>query len=495
MLRYLLRRLLYFIPTLFAVSLVSFFLSSLVPGDPVRMSFEGKELDGALTPGDRPGRQAYLEQRHRMGLDRPPFYFSISDATVPDTLHRIPDPQRREEIRRLAWEYGDWELVARFLEKQNAFQRSMASLLQKKRSDPLIEAKGTLGRLIRDPGTNSVERRLFKIERKLERAGRSGECEEEFKELAMAFNRMSRNRTRIPRYIPQVHWHGSKNRYHLWLFGDRPWFSKPDPEKAYRSAGFLRGDLGQSYSNGRPVSSMIGEALQWTLLFSGLSVLLVYGLSIPIGVFMSMYQGRFQQKGSQGLLLFLYSLPEFWVGTILIALFANPDVLKLFPAAFSLMEFPEEASLWERGIIFIKHLTLPLFCYTYGSLAYVSRQMEGGMIQAFGEDFMRAVQAKGVPRQGRVWKHAFRNALLPIITLFGTVLPFLISGSVIIESIFSIPGMGKLAYDALLTRDHPTVFSLVMISAILTMLGTLLSDLLYAWADPRIRYEKRNSSL
>jgi peptide/nickel transport system permease protein len=134
---------------------------------------------------------------------------------------------------------------------------------------------------------------------------------------------------------------------------------------------------------------------------------------------------------------------------------------------------------------------LPLFCWTYGGLAFVSRQMRGSMINSLSQDYIRTAKAKGVSERGVLWKHSFKNSLLPIITLFASVFPLAISGSIVLEIIFSIPGMGKLAFDALGARNYPVVYTVVMFSAVVTMLGYLVADICYALVDPRISYSSK----
>ena len=134
------------------------------------------------------------------------------------------------------------------------------------------------------------------------------------------------------------------------------------------------------------------------------------------------------------------------------------------------------------------HLALPLACWTYGSFAYLSRQMRGGMLSTLQADFIRTARAKGLAGKKVIWKHALRNSLLPIITLFASVFPLAISGGIVLEIIFSIPGMGKVGYEAVIFRNYPVVFAIMMFSAILTLVGYLVADILYAVVDPRISY-------
>jgi peptide/nickel transport system permease protein len=137
----------------------------------------------------------------------------------------------------------------------------------------------------------------------------------------------------------------------------------------------------------------------------------------------------------------------------------------------------------------IWHLALPVFCLTYGGLAYVSRQMRAGMLETIRQDYIRTARAKGLSEHAVVFKHALRNSLIPIVTLLGFLLPAMLGGSVIIESIFTIPGMGQLGFDAILSRDYPVVMAIEVIAAFLTLVGLLLSDICYAMVNPTISLE------
>ena len=141
-----------------------------------------------------------------------------------------------------------------------------------------------------------------------------------------------------------------------------------------------------------------------------------------------------------------------------------------------------------------RQLVLPVFCLTYGSLAFITQQMRNAMLEVLEQDFIRTARAKGLPERQVIWKHALRNALFPIITLFGAVFPAMMAGSVVIESIFNLPGMGKLAVESIRNQDWPVVYAILLLSASLTMAGLLISDWLYAMADPRVTYRRKTST-
>jgi len=248
-------------------------------------------------------------------------------------------------------------------------------------------------------------------------------------------------------------------------------------------------NFGNSYKDHRPVMEKIWEAMPITLQISLLSIFLSYLIAIPMGVYSAVKQDSAVDRVSTVALFVLYSLPNFWVATLLIVYLGGGDYLDLFPIdganSFDADQWPFWRWLSDR----IWHLVLPVACLTYGGLASLSRYMRAGMIEVIRQDYILTARAKGLSEKIVVFKHAFRNSVIPIVTFLAFLLPAMIGGSVIVESIFSIPGMGKLGFEAVLSRDYPVIMAIATISALLTLVGILLSDILYVLVDPRISFE------
>jgi peptide/nickel transport system permease protein len=251
----------------------------------------------------------------------------------------------------------------------------------------------------------------------------------------------------------------------------------------------LRFDFDESYKYKKPVLQIIKERLPVTLTLSFLSIFLAYLIAIPLGIKSAVDYHSFSDKVVTFILFVLYSLPAFWVGEMLIIYFSNPDFLMWFPSHGLSSEGAEGWPWHQRWLDYAWHLILPVACLTYGSFASLSRYMRSSMLETIRQDFIRTARAKGLSERVVIYKHALRNSLIPILTLAATMLPALISGSVIIETVFTIDGMGKLAVDAVFHRDYPLINAIAIFSAALTLLGILLSDLSYALVDPRITYE------
>lgn len=269
------------------------------------------------------------------------------------------------------------------------------------------------------------------------------------------------------------------------LYGlDKPWY------QAYW--GWLGRltilDLGRSIPNNhRPVSELIIERMPATLMLSATSLVLAYALSIPLGLWSTARHGKPDERLVSTLLYMMYSLPSFVAALFLQILFAvYLGWLPLFGMRSDDYEtFTTLGKAWDL----MRHAFMPVVCFTYGSLAYYSRFIRANMQEAIRQDYVRTARAKGVSPAAVIFKHAFRNTLIPLVTLIGLTLPSLLSGSVILEQIFTWPGMGRLYFEAIGKRDYDTVMGLTLVFSTLTLAGQLLADILYAAVDPRVTAE------
>lgn len=248
-------------------------------------------------------------------------------------------------------------------------------------------------------------------------------------------------------------------------------------------------DFGNSIKDNRPVWDHIKESVPVSLIFTFTSFILAYLIAIPLGIYSATHQYTTGDKVTTVILFILYSLPNFWVATMAIVFFGGGDFWDVFPVTGLHSLGAEELSTWGYFKDLAHHVALPLIIWTYGSFSALSRYMRGSMLEVIRQDYIRTARAKGLSERVVTYKHALRNSLIPIITMLANLLPLAISGSIIIESIFSIPGMGQLSFNAVLFRDYPIIMAVTTISAMLTLFGILLSDLLYAIVDPRITFE------
>jgi peptide/nickel transport system permease protein len=248
-----------------------------------------------------------------------------------------------------------------------------------------------------------------------------------------------------------------------------------------------RFDFGRSFSpDGRPVIDKIKERIPVTLSINLIALVLEFGLAIPIGIIAATHRNTLIDKGITLFVFLGFAVPTFWLSLLLMYVFGVKLGMLPISGLHSLGGDRLTGFAWLLDTA--RHLILPLGVASFGALAGLSRYTRATMLEVLGQDYITTARGKGLPERLVVYRHALRNALLPIITILGFSLPGLIGGSVIFETIFAIPGMGQLFYQGVMSRDYPLVMGILVIGAFLTLIGNLLADLLYAVADPRIRH-------
>jgi len=497
MLKYVLRRILVFIPTLIAITLLGFVIMVSAPGDPVERMVVAAQAGGEI--GSQTSNQ--LEQKkfwsRKLGLDLPIFYFSLNTMAQSDTLYRIYDKNELESLSRLTSQYGNWPAISDYFASVSALHNAHSTL----KVDSSTAFGYDLGDFKEDVNTSFFESSSLKaayslvvIESKFER------LEELYSKPCMAplmdqlnvvkgkFKIVQKTATPWKKYVPVLNFY-PKNQYHRWIFGDGNWLTGKGSEF---TSGVVRGDFGTSYTTKMPIQEVIGIKIFWSFFFSMTSVFLAYLISIPLGIQAAVHKDSLFDRVTTVLLFILYSLPSFFAATVMLMWFANPDVLHWFPASGvePVRGFAPDAGFFERWTERIPFLVLPIISYTYGSFAFLSRIMRVSMLEIVNQDYIRTARAKGLTEKVVIYKHALRNGLLPIITVFANIFPVAIGGSVILEVIFTIPGMGGESYNAIVNQNYPMLIAIFTITGILTLVGYLVSDILYAVADPRISFSK-----
>lgn len=264
-------------------------------------------------------------------------------------------------------------------------------------------------------------------------------------------------------------------------------YDRPLPEQYWRHVtSVASGQLGYSHSLRVPVRDALAAAIPRTLLLMGTALALSFALGIWLGLFEAHHLGSLRARLANGASLLVYSLPDFWIALMLLLAFAY--WLPLFPAGGMTDAFLHDYMSAGRKLLDrLQHLALPLAALTLVITTAVARFQRAALFEAMPADFVRTARAKGVPERGVVARHALRNALLPMITLAGLALPALAGGAVFVERIFSWPGMGLLVTNAIGARDYPLVLASVQVGAFMVIVGSLLADLAYSVADPRVR--------
>lgn len=483
MIQYIFKRILIFIPTLIAISLLAFVISVNSPADPVEQLSRSASQEGGIDDRSAAENRVKTEIRKKLGLDLPLFYLSISTLSDVDTLAHIIDPGVQNTFKRLCRKFGNAAAVQNYFHQ---IENTKINLIPEGDDVQLMlmnDMKFTVNSLKEISNEQTIIAILNDLHIKAKQINTPTQLT--ISALEKSYSNIQINKQKWKSFIPKLAFHGLNNQYHLWLFGDLG-----IQEKRGRK-GAIRGDFGNSFADNQAITKKIADKFWYSFILVILSIFLAYLISIPLGVYGAYKkEGRFD-KISSLVVFMLYSLPSYFVGTLLLYYFANPDHFVWFPigGVKDPSVFQDEWSFWQK----IKHqspfFVLPLITYTYSSFAFISRMMRTSMLDVLQQDYIRTARAKGMTEFRVIWVHALRNALLPIVTMIANIFPAALGGSVILESIFSIPGLGLEIYHAVMSTDIPMIVAIFSLTGLLTVIGYLVSDICYALVDPRISYK------
>jgi peptide/nickel transport system permease protein len=250
--------------------------------------------------------------------------------------------------------------------------------------------------------------------------------------------------------------------------------------------------FGESFKDNQSVWDKITERLPVTVKLNFWSIVVVYLVAIPLGIYSATHPNSLGDKITTLAAFVLFAVPLVWAATMAIVFICGGDFYYLFPpGGLESLEFSENWPLWKKVKDHAWHLFLPVVLLSYDGFASLSRYMRAGMLEVLRQDYVQVARAKGLDEKIVIYKHVLRNSLIPLVTILASILPGLIGGSIIIETIFSIPGLGQLGYESVLARDYPTVLALLTVSSVLTLIGILISDILLSVVDPRIAFGRR----
>ncbi len=510
---YILRRLLLMIPTVIGMTFMVFALIALSPGGVgAALNVSG---GGQMDAGSRAQQQAYLEDRY--GLDDTvfvqyarwlgrvsPVKFGARDQRAPsgelirppkqvkpiplhevfvDAMPSMPtpppfafepgatQPERTAAYRAAAGDYA--RARGAYVRARAGYELAAGQILRDAGMERFVERDGTL----------KPSARVAHLRDALAQTGQGESLRAHFDETLAVYEA------------------AEASRMHL----DSVFRARPFPEAGLPVVPGLVSiaspDLGMSFSRGRPVSELIVQALPVTLLLNFAAFPIIYAVAIPTGMLAATRRGGAFDVLSGGLFVALWSIPIVWAGVLMMGYLANKTTgLGWFPVtglhatdAESMRFLPGPGPDGEFTIGFVLdalwHMCLPVACLVYAGFAVLSKQTRAAMLDNFNADYVRTAKAKGVSSRDIVFRHVFRNSLLPLITMFVSIFPAMLGGSVIVEQIFSINGMGKMVIDAIYLRDREVLLANAMIIGIVNMLALLAADIFYAMADPRISYD------
>ncbi len=485
---YFIKRLFLIIPAVLGVVLVSFIINASSGTDPLNRIFDFSQNKAKPDPAQILQQKKII--KHQTGLDLPIFYFSITSLAEPDTLERITENNEQKMLAALIKTSGNWPLVSAYYLQLKTLENTLLFSNTDSLSDSIVEFRNniflTVKNLLNETYSASIDRFLNDLGRFQSSALCDVDIKTQINAILTAHQSLQQNPCKWKNYIPTLSFH-FPNQFHLWLFGD----SRNEIQETYKQKGLLHGDLGISYRNKQPVWELLLPKMKWSFILALFSILIAYLISIPLGLIMAKKNNSKTDTFLSYSFYLLYAVPVFWMGLLLLMLFANPDVFPILPASGVMPPhgFPENSTIFEKLFITMPYLILPVICYTYSFAAFLSRITKVTVLETLPMDFIRTARAKGISENRIMYTHAFRNALLPLITVFVNIFPLAVGGSVIIETMFSIPGLGFEIYNAAMAKDFPVITAVFMLTAFFTMAGYLAGDMIYALADPRIKYK------
>ena len=383
------------------------------------------------------------EIKRKKGTNLPLFYFSLGDAGNHPELNTIALPSERANI----------EDLARFTNQPRAAMEWHRILVKAEQECDGADCRKIIDQTRRYSEPSKIRAHL--------KNGKNALSDQ----LLDGFNDRFRKKSVLWKLIPHFWWNGSTNRWHHWVFGNSS------------SGGVIQGDFGVSGNYGLPVSDLLGPAFSRTFRFAIPALL----LGITLGVMISLWRTRrLKPPGNKNLLLAMYLMPSFWLGSIFLTVFCNPDLIGWFAPAYSLAESGGILNELQRSF-------LPVLTWTIGIAGYTGVISSGALESIHNDTYLKAAYAKGLSESQVAWRHRLPVIALTILSVFQQIAPLVFAGSVAIEVIFSINGIGKLTYDALLAEDQNVVFASVLVIGTITLLLSWLVDILSKIVDPRLK--------
>jgi len=483
---YILRRVLIMIPTFFGISILVFAVLNFAPGNPGR----GKQgTDIATDIRGATSQESNRIFREQFGLDRPvllnTYPMTLEVAEVREALEVVSgatDGTATDRIRAqdALESYGSYS-VPQLME---VVREANASGDERLRDVAVYFLRLNARRRLVDPFEPHPSAELRALNQVLE-AENAG-----IRTRRYALEDPESEKQRVIQEWET--WYAENQQRWDWSIADKARILLFDTRFATYWRNLLRLDFGISLATRQPVMDTLLSKLRYSISLSISSLILAYLIAIPIGIFSAVKKDSKADRTLTVGLFMLYSLPSFFVATLLLYFFSagsDFESLRWFPTGgWRTRDYMELTSIQQIADI-AWHLLLPVACLTYGSLAALSRYMRTGLLDVIRSDYVRTARAKGLPEYVVIGKHAVRNGLFPILTLLAGLLPAVLGGSVIIEYIFDIPGMGLWMIDSIYRRDYNVIMAVQLVSTVLVLVGLLLTDLSYALVDPRVRYE------
>ena len=482
MIRYIIKRILVMVPTFFAISLVIFLVLNFAPGTPGTSLMGAGEAGQDAQQNDQQ-RESYRIFKEQFNLDKPILIntrYKLSQAEVQQTLTDIINeagtvsPSRQIQAQEDIENWGGYAVpglmgVLRTTEnpKLQAYASQRLALNARRPLKNLYSNRSTAAERETDKQITTENNRL----KDWQFAANAGQSVRQ--DVVAKWEGWFRE--------SQDRWDYTGTKKLVILATDTRFFKYWE--------NLLRLDFGVSHVDKRPVLGKVFSKLKYSISLSFSAVILIYLVSVPLGIWSAVRQNTLADRIVTVVLFMLYSLPSFFVGVVLLNFFTRGTPFTAFPTSgFESLDVSNMTTIeYLKDVLW--HIVLPIICLSYAGLAALSRYARTGLLDVIRSDYIRTARAKGLPESIVIIKHAARNGMIPILTLLATLLPTLIGGSVVVEFILGIPGMGSYVLESIFVRDYNAIMAVLLLSSSLTLVGMLLSDLSYALVDPRITFD------
>lgn len=508
---YIIKRVLLMIPTLFVISLVIFLVLNLAPGRPGG----GAGGEGTETAQSQEARESYRIFKEQFNFDKPIIFNTRFNLTQDEVFkevriladYRAPTCPKEGQPTPECIPADQKPPVDQIIEAQDILEdwgnyivpQLLAIAQEAERRDIKVLANNQLTTNAKRRLVNEYGKQQTDAQRQLNKEVHAENQQVESWRLPHEASADAVEAMLTQSWLPWFEQHRERYEY---TFGEKTAIFFGDTRFAKYWGNLVTLDFGVSHVDKRPVIEKIVEKVPYTLTLNFLAIFLAYVVSVPLGVWSAYRQNTPADRVVTVVLFLLYSLPSFFIAVLLLETLTKGSPFDLFPTGDFIGKFPgwytptgktvnspDDFTTFEYLLSVSYHLVLPVFCLTYGALASLSRYARTGLLDVIRADYIRTARAKGLGEPMVIIKHAVRNGMIPVLTLLGTLLPALIGGSVVIEYVFNIPGMGLYIFESIFARDYNAIMGVLLISAVLTLLGLLIADISYAIVDPRISFD------
>lgn len=467
MFRHIVIRLLMIIPTLVIVSILAFALSVSTPGDSVEQSLA---LEGITLEDDRISQENYEKEYSKkaseLNKDKPLFYFGIRPSNYPSYKEwQSVSIQKKSDVKKLLKQNIPLSDAQNYLNAIKKIEYKYFDIRDSLESELKKDWKQSINLLAKSDQLIDIRKRMLYMANTYQ----DSPFIEDFTELMVSIPSDGQSHW----HYPKMDWHGVNNQYHHWI------------------SDFLKGNYGTSILDSQPVFVKIKTAIKWTSLLIIMGLIFSLLISIPLAVLSAYNANGRLDNWISWISLSIYSIPIFWMATILIVYFttdAYSKWLDIFPSPASFYS-EKDSGIFTLIVKYFNRLILPVICISLKDIAYLVRVIRADLIKEIAKKYATTLRAKGVNSWMILWKHILPNSMISTVTIIISNIPLALAGTLIIEVIFNIPGMGRLMYNSILQSDWNVVYAMLLLISFFTVLFYLIGDIVYAFLNPRISFE------